>query len=68
MNVTALGIACATRHIGLAALVAASFPGPRTVTLIAVYVVASAAVTMPYLKWRKSRAAARGETGQAGSQ
>jgi len=65
---TALGIACATRHIGLAALVAASFPGPRTVTLIAVYVVASAAVTMPYLKWRKSRAAARGETGQAGSQ
>ena len=55
---TALAIACATRHIGIALLVATAFPGPRTAVLIAVYVAASAAVSIPYLKWRRAKAAA----------
>jgi BASS family bile acid:Na+ symporter len=50
---TTLAVACATRHVGLAVLVASLFPGPRVVTLIATYVVASAAVSVPYLLWRK---------------
>jgi BASS family bile acid:Na+ symporter len=55
---TALAIACATRHIGLAVLVAATVPGPRTAVLIAAYFLASALVSIPYLKWRRSGAAA----------
>ena len=35
------------RHVGIAVLVATSFPGPRTAVLIAAYVVASAAVSIP---------------------
>ena len=50
---TTLAVACATRHVGLAVLVASLFPGPRIVTLIATYVVASAAVSIPYLLWRR---------------
>lgn len=56
---TALAIACATRHVGIAVLVAASFPGPRTKVLIGAYVVASAAVSLPYLHWRRAQAARR---------
>lgn len=51
---TALGIACATRHVGLAVLVASSFPGPKTTVMIAGYIVTSAAVSVPYLKWRRA--------------
>lgn len=54
---TALAIACATRHVGIAVLVATSFPGPRTVVLVGAYVVASAAVSLPYLHWRRAAAA-----------
>ena len=54
---TVLAIACSTRHVGVAVLVATSFPGPRTTVLIGAYVVASAAVTLPYLRWRRGRAA-----------
>ena len=54
---TALAIACATRHVGIAVLVATSFTGPRTTVLIGAYVVASAAVSLPYLKWRRAVAA-----------
>lgn len=50
---TTLAIACATRHVGIAVLVATSFPGPGTAVLIAAYVVAAAAVSMPYLRWRR---------------
>jgi len=52
-----LAIACATRHVGLAVLVGSLFPGPRIVTMVAAYVVASAAVSVPYLLWRKRAAA-----------
>ena len=61
---TALGIACATRHVGVAVLVATSFPGPQTSVLIAAYVVAAAAVSIPYLRWRR-RVALRHELGAA---
>lgn len=50
---TALAIACATRHIGIAALVAAAFPGSRTAVLIAGYLLCSALVSIPYLRWRR---------------
>lgn len=62
---TALGIACATRHVGVAVLVATSFPGPQTAVLIAAYVVAAAVVSLPYLRWRR-RVALRHELGAAG--
>ena len=51
---TALAVACASRHIGIAVLVAASLPGPRTAVIIAVYIVASAVVCIPYLRWRRA--------------
>ena len=53
---TALAIACATRHIGIAVLVATAFRGPRTAVLIAGYVVCSALVSIPYLRWRRHEA------------
>jgi predicted Na+-dependent transporter len=59
---TALAISCATRHIGVAVIVAATFRGPRTAVLIAAYIVASALVSMSYLRWRKSKAAAANDT------
>ncbi len=52
---TALAIACATRHIGVAVVVATGFRGPKTAVLIAAYVVASALVAIPYLRWRRRR-------------
>lgn len=53
---TALAIACATRHIGIAVLVAASVPGPRTSDLIAFYILTSAVISIPYLRWRRASA------------
>jgi len=50
---TALAIACATRHVGIAVLVAASVPGPRTSVLVAFYALISAAISIPYLRWRR---------------
>ena len=54
---TTLAIACATRHIGIAVLVATSVPGPRTAVLISAYIVIAAIVSIPYLRWRSSRSA-----------
>ena len=53
-NRTVLAISCATRHAGLVVLVAASVPGPRTAALVGAYFIASAIVTIPYLRWRKT--------------
>jgi BASS family bile acid:Na+ symporter len=50
---TALAVCCATRHVGIAVLVAASVPGPRTTVLVAAYIVTSVAVSIPYLAWRR---------------
>jgi hypothetical protein len=51
---TALAIACATRHIGIAVLVAASVPGPRTSVLVTFYILTSAVISIPYLRWRRA--------------
>jgi bile acid:Na+ symporter, BASS family len=58
---TALAISCATRHIGVAVIVAATFRGPKTAVLIAAYIVASALVSMSYLRWRKRKTAKANE-------
>ena len=50
---TALAVSCATRHLGLAILVAAAVPGPKTAVFIAAYIVASAIVAIPYLQWQR---------------
>ncbi|MEN8141562.1 MAG: hypothetical protein ABFR97_10105 [Thermodesulfobacteriota bacterium] len=50
---TALAIACATRHIGIAALVAASLPGPKTAVIIVVYILTAGLIAIPYLRWRR---------------
>ncbi len=50
---TALAIACSTRHLGIAVLVAASLPGPRTAVIVAVYILTSALISIPYLRWRR---------------
>ena len=52
---TALAVACATRHVGVAVLVAAALPGPRTAVLVAAYIVTSAVITIPYLSWQRRR-------------
>ena len=52
---TALAIACATRYIGVAVIVATAFRGPRTMVLLAAYIVASAVVSIPHLQWRRRR-------------
>jgi BASS family bile acid:Na+ symporter len=49
---TALAVTCATRHVGVAMVVAAATPNPRTVVLIVAYTLASAIVIIPYMKWR----------------
>ena len=50
---TALALACVTRHIGIAVVVATTFQGPRTTVMLAAYVVVSALVSIPYLQWRR---------------
>lgn len=54
-NRTVLAISCATRHAGLMVLVAATVPGPRTAALVGAYFIASAIVTIPYLRWRRRK-------------
>jgi BASS family bile acid:Na+ symporter len=59
---TALAISCASRHVGIAMLAASTVPGPKTVALVLAYSLASAAVSIPYLKWR-GRVAGAGSPG-----
>jgi BASS family bile acid:Na+ symporter len=49
---TALAVSCSTRHVGIAMLAASTVPGPRTVVLVLEYVLAAAAVSITYMKWR----------------
>jgi BASS family bile acid:Na+ symporter len=53
-NRTALAVSCATRHLGIAVLVAASVPGTRTAVLVMAYLVASLVASIPYMRWRKN--------------
>ena len=54
---TALAVSCATRHLGLAILVATTVPGPKAAVFVAAYFVASAVVVIPYLKWQSKAVA-----------
>jgi BASS family bile acid:Na+ symporter len=62
---TALAVACATRHLGIAVLVAASLPGPRVMVLVVAYLVVSAVVSVPYLSYRRRRSSRRLERAAA---
>jgi BASS family bile acid:Na+ symporter len=50
---TSLAVACASRHIGLALLVAANAPGGKTIALVVAYLLASAVVSIAYILWLK---------------
>ncbi|MBU8875223.1 hypothetical protein KQ910_15725 [Reyranella sp. MMS21-HV4-11] len=52
---TALAVACATRHIGVAVVVATSMPGARVAIVISVYIAISVVITLPYTRWRRKR-------------
>jgi BASS family bile acid:Na+ symporter len=55
---TALAISCASRYVGIAMLAASTVPGPRTIALVIAYTIASAAASIPFLKWRARAAGA----------
>ena len=55
---TALAIACVTRHVGVAVVVATSFRGPRTAVMLAAYFLSTALVSIAYLRWRRRKARA----------
>jgi BASS family bile acid:Na+ symporter len=64
---TALAVCCATRHVGLAVLVAVAVPGPRTAVLVAAYIVASALVSIPYVQWRRRMGGTASEVSTGGA-
>ena len=49
---TALGVACAARHVGIAMLAASATPDKATIALVLAYLLVAALVSIPYLKWR----------------
>lgn len=61
-NRSALAVACATRHIGVAVAVATSMPGGRTAVVISIYIAVSVAITLPYTRWRRVVAARHAAT------
>ncbi|MDP3242944.1 MAG: hypothetical protein Q8M69_21180 [Reyranella sp.] len=61
-NRSALAVACATRHIGVAVAVATSLPGGRTAVVISIYIAVSVAITLPYTRWRRVVAARHAAT------
>jgi len=50
---TCLAVACATRHIGLALLIAGNVRNQDTLALVAAYLFASTLVCVPYVRWRR---------------
>jgi predicted Na+-dependent transporter len=56
---TSLAVACTTRHVGLALLVGANVRGPSTLSLVAGYLVATALISLPYIRWRRHAVADR---------
>jgi BASS family bile acid:Na+ symporter len=50
-NRISLAIACASRHIGLALLIAANARGQHALALVVAYLLASAVVSIPYVRW-----------------
>lgn len=61
-NRSALAVACATRHIGVAVVVATSLPGARMAVVISIYIAISVAITLPYTRWRRVVAARHAAT------
>lgn len=58
---TALAIAAAERHTGVAALIAAmNFPDRQPIVMIVIYKIVTLLVMIPYTKWCKKRMGARG--------
>lgn len=55
---TALAVACATRHVGIAALAAATVPGEHTLVLLLAYLVVATLLSFAYLRWRRATPAA----------
>jgi predicted Na+-dependent transporter len=51
---TSLAIACASRHIGLALLIAANARDQHALELVVAYLLASAVVSIPYVLWIKN--------------
>jgi BASS family bile acid:Na+ symporter len=49
---TSLAVACASRHVGLALLIATTARGPHTLAYVVAYLLASALVSIPYMRWR----------------
>lgn len=54
-NRTSLAIACASRHIGLGLLIAANASGNHALPLVVAYLLASAAVSIGYVRWITKR-------------
>ena len=52
-NRSSLAVSCASRHIGLALLIAAHARGPHTLPLVVAYLLASTVVSIPYIMWTK---------------
>ena len=46
-----LAVACASRHIGLALLIAANARGRHALSMVVAYLLASAVVSIPYVRW-----------------
>lgn len=53
---TCLAVACSTRHISLALLMAGNVRSATSLALIASYLLASVLVCTPYIKWRRKLA------------
>ena len=51
---TALAIACSTRHLGIAVLVAASLPRTANGSHHCRLFLTSAVISIPYLRWRRA--------------
>ena len=59
-NRTCLALACSTRHLGLAAVMAlTNFPRARPLPVVLVFMVVSIMTTILYAQWRKKRFARR---------
>jgi BASS family bile acid:Na+ symporter len=51
---TTLGVSCGTRHLGVAIVIAAAYPSSRASVIVVGYLVCSAAVAIPYIKWQEA--------------
>jgi BASS family bile acid:Na+ symporter len=56
-NRAALAVASTTRHVGLALLIGTNLRSTAPLSLVAAYVVATALVSIPYIRWQRARLA-----------